>query len=206
MKVIGLVGESGSGKETFIKFLDRALLELDIKNLDSKQKWPLVHLRFSEVLVKTAKLWNITVNRENLQKLRVVLEKEFGAGLMSQVVKMRVLKNEEVFKNEKRERIYVLDGVRWPSDVKMLEEFSDNLLVYVTRRRELRFEGLKNRKEKANEGAMTWEQFLREESAPNEIHVSYIGETKADSKIENNGTLEEYELNVRKFVDEFLSE
>lgn len=61
---------------------------------------------------------------------------------------------------------------------------------------QVRFERLKIRQEKVGE-AKTFEQFMKEEKAKNEIYIPRIGK-KADFKIENNGTLEEFRQQVNK--------
>jgi dephospho-CoA kinase len=104
-------------------------------------------------------------------------------GILAQLIKDRAFENTA--------RIVVLDGVRWWQDVKMLRELPNNILVYITAPAELRFERLKKRNEKVGEAEMSWEQFLEEEKAENEIYIPKIGE-KADYKILNDKNEEKW--------------
>lgn len=177
--IIGLVGEKGCGKGTFKDLLSEIMPDKKI-----------VHVRFSDVLVETLKLWGIPTSRENLQKLSPAMVRAYGEGTLTRAVKKRV--------EDLEADIVILDGVRWLSDAEMLRQFTRNLLVYVIADAELRFERTKNRKEKAGEENTNWEKFLQEEQAETEKYIPIIG-ALADYKILNNGSLEELREEVKKF-------
>ncbi len=183
MLLIGLVGEKGSGKDTFSKYLTEI----------SNQK--ISHIRFSDLLKETLKLWNIEVSRANLQKLAQVLE-EFGEGTVAKGI-------EKQLKNVNAD-IVILDGIRWKPDLTLLKKFPNHKLIYITADPKLRFERLKSRGEKIGESEMSYEQFLEEEKAPNELLISEIG-VEADIKIENNGTIEEFDLKIEELCSSLLS-
>ncbi len=174
--VLGLVGEKGSGKETFTIFLEE---------LAPNKK--IAHIRFSDLLKETLEDWSLPQTRENLQKLAVVLNTGFGEGTLSHAICERV-------KNTQAE-IIVIDGVRWDSDVELVRTFDKNFLIYITADLETRFERLKKRGEKQDEETTSFEQFKKEEQAPNEILISQIG-SKADFKLENNGSFEELKTKI----------
>jgi len=183
MLLIGLVGEKGSGKDTFAKYLQEI----------SERK--IVHIRFSDLLKQTLKLWDLEITRANLQKLAQVLE-DFGSGTVAHGLEKQIQETEA--------EIIILDGIRWKPDVELLKKFPDHKLVYITASPKLRFERLKNRGEKIGESEMSYEQFLEEEKAPNELLIPEIG-SEADVKIENNGSIEEFDKDIRKFCESALS-
>lgn len=182
MQIIGLVGEKGSGKDTFAKFL----LEISEKSV--------VHIRFSDLLKQTLNIWDIPLTRANLQKLAQILE-DFGEGTIAHGLEKQI--------QETNADIIILDGIRWEPDVKLLKEFPYHKLIYITADPKLRFKRLKTRGEKTGEAEMTLEQFLKEEKAPNELLIPEIG-AKADIKITNNASIEDFKAEIEKFVKEGL--
>jgi dephospho-CoA kinase len=169
---IGLVGEKGSGKGTFVETL-QGIFPIT----------PIGHIHFSDPIVETLNLWGIPITRKNAQDYIKWLEQRYGTGILAQLIKGRAL--------ESAAQIVALDGIRWWQDVKMLRELPNNILVYITAPTELRFERLKKRNEKVGEAEMSWEQFLEEEKAENEIYIPEIGE-KADYKILNDKNEEKW--------------
>ncbi len=182
--VIGLVGEKGSGKETFGKIL---------KKLTRKK---VAHIRFSDLLSETLHSWSLPQTRENLQKLAVVMKDGFGSNTLSNAIYQRI-------KNLKAD-VILIDGVRWESDVSLIRKFEKNLMVYITSDLMLRYERLKKRNQKIDEENTTFEQFMKEEKAENELLIPRIG-AKADYKIINNGTLEQFKKDIRVFAEKFFS-
>lgn len=182
MLLIGLVGEKGSGKDTFAKYL---------QHISSKK---IAHIRFSDLLKETLKLWDLPITRANLQKLAQVLE-DFGSGTVAHGLEKQI--------KESDTEIVILDGIRWKPDVELLQKFSQHKLVYITADSKARFERLKARGEKDGEAEMSYEQFLEEEKAPNELLIPEIG-SKADLKIENNGSIEQFDKEIREFCASFL--
>jgi dephospho-CoA kinase len=183
MILIGLVGEKGSGKDTFTKFLQA----ISNKKIE--------HIRFSDLLKQTLNIWGLPLTRANLQKLAQLLEDGFGSGTVAGGLERKI--------KETAAEIIILDGIRWKPDVKLLNNFPQHILVYITANPELRFQRLKSRGEKAGESEMTFAQFLEEEKAPNELLIGEIG-SEADVKILNDGSLEEFEKKIKEFFDSKL--
>ncbi|MCL5019538.1 MAG: hypothetical protein M1426_03535 [Patescibacteria group bacterium] len=181
--VVGLVGEKGSGKETFGNILKGICPQ---KNID--------HIHLSDILVETLDLWNVPKTRSNLQILAQHMEK-FGKGTLSNAVKKRV--------EGSRAEIVIIDGIRWESDLEMLKSFPKSLLVYITADLNLRYQRTKLRGEKAFEETTSFEQFLKEEKAKNEVLIPKIGKN-ADFKVINNGNLEDLKVQVENFAERFL--
>ena len=201
--VIGLVGENGSGKGTFVKALRKAFPGYRIR-----------HRRFSDLLSKTLRDWSLPKTRRNLQKMAVGMRNEFGpntlAHAMEEVIRRdlieEIAKRDYQDKNRTKSPLVILDGVRWMPDVKMLKKLPNSILCYITADQEIRFTRMKKRKEKKGEAFMTWERFLREEKAPNEVLISHIGKRYANvSVLRNNGTKREFlELAERLIAREIL--
>lgn len=179
MLLIGLVGEKGSGKDTFSKYLQA---------ISTKK---ITHIRFSDLLKQTLKLWDLPTTRHNLQKLAQVLE-DFGSGTVAHGIEKQIKETET--------DIVILDGIRWTPDVELLNKFPHHKLVYITADPKLRFQRLKKRGEKDGESQMSYEQFQQEEKAPNELLIPEIG-SKANFKIENNESIEEYEQQIKDFYN-----
>lgn len=115
----------------------------------------------------------------------------YGEGTLSHAIFERI-------KNLKAD-IIIIDGVRWESDVELVRIFPKNYLIYITADLKTRYERLKKRGEKEGEEETTFEQFVSEENAANELLIPKIGKG-ADFKIENNGSFEELKKEVREFT------
>lgn len=177
--IIGLVGENGSGKDTFTTFFKAAAAPLTVKKL-----------RFSDVLADTLKMWDIELSRSNLQNLAIIMDREYGKGTLTHATEKRI--------KEDGSDIIVLEGVRWHTDIPMLKKFENSYLIYVTADPKIRFDRLKKRGEKAGEAGLTFERFQKEEKAGTETDIPEIG-LKADFKIENNGSLDDFREKVEEF-------
>jgi uridine kinase len=183
--VIGLIGENRSGKGTFVEIL-KAIIPSSIT---------IVRIGFSDAIKETLKIWNISLTRENLQILPQVMDQCFGKGSLSKAVKKQI--------ENRPENIVIADGVRWLTDAAMIRQFHPYLFVYLTANSDKRFERLKSSNEKFGESDTTFDQFLNQEKAPNEVLIPQIG-AEADFKIENNGTPEEYQVKIKEFYEKFL--
>lgn len=183
--VVGIVGENGAGKDSFAESLKAITSDFD----------PVSMHRFSDPIVETADIWGIEKTRENLQALPIVIEERFGRGLLAATVEKRALLD--------RAWVVILNGMRWPADLEMLYRFPKNFLVYVTASQETRYVRMRERKEKAGEDAMSFEEFLRREMALNEVSIQTIG-VEADWKYVNEQSLNELKLAAGNFYLERL--
>lgn len=186
MKVlIGLVGENGSGKDTFTTFFSAQVAPKKVKRI-----------RFSDILAETLNAWGIPTSRANLQNLAIIMDGKYGKGTLTSATSKRIQSN--------KADIIILEGIRWATDVKMLKKFENSILVYVTSDPKIRFERMKKRKEKVGEKDLTFEQFKREEKAKTEIEIPRLG-SKAEFKIENNGSLDEFRKKVEEFCKFYIT-
>jgi dephospho-CoA kinase len=181
-KIIGIVGEIGSGKDTFCNYV--------------KGNYKNVHfLRFSDGLTEALKVFFDDIKREDQQWLSSVLRERFGGDIL---VKALVKKISSI-----SDGIIILNGVRRPDDFEALLGIGGKL-IYVTADIQKRWERVVLRKEKADDD-VPFERFLELCGAEAEQQISIIG-ARADSKLDNNGTKEEFHLKIKELVDKIYVE
>jgi dephospho-CoA kinase len=183
---MGVTGENGSGKGSF----SDALI-----SLASGSSIKLTKVKFSDVLFKTLGDWNIPATRSNLQDLALIMEKQYGEGSLTRAT--------AEFVDKIKSDVIIVEGVRWNSDVRMIRSFKANAIVYITASPKIRFERMRKRKEKVGESSLTYKQFLKEDGAKNETYIKKIGK-KADFKIENDGSVKDFEKKVGEFYKKFV--
>ena len=178
MKVIGLVGEKGSGKQTFVNFIKEVNPDLNIRQV-----------RFSDILAQTLMLWDIPITRANLQKLSLIMNDGFGTKALANAAKFSIEGDSA--------DIIIFDGVRRLAEYQLVKNMPDSILIYITADQQLRHQRLKLRSEKVGEVGLSFEQFLEEEKSKAESEIPQISK-KADFKIENNESLEEFKNKIRQ--------
>lgn len=179
--VIGIIGENGAGKGTLIKMLCEELGE------------GCAVLSTGRILLQTLASWHVPPTRANMQLLPVVMEQAYGIGALARVMSADIAQSQE--------RIVFYDAVRWLSDVQAVRRSEQrNILVYVTAEKQLRYERLRLRRQKAGEEYMTWEQFIAEEEAATEIMIPVLARG-ADTVISNNGNEANLRMQVRALRD-----
>ena len=185
MILIGLLGEKRSGKGTFVNFLTECARPKRVGRI-----------RSVDVLYETLKIWGIDATRMNLTNLAIAMDGAYGKGTLTEAVRQRIAKESS--------DIVIFDGVRWPTDEKLIRSFDKNLIVYVTAGAETRWKRGLKAGEKVGEDKATLEEFLKEEKAKTEEFIPDIG-SRADFKIVNEGTLEDYKKEAQKFCEKFLN-
>jgi len=173
--VIGIIGPPLAGKETCANLFEKLLVE---------DGYSVSRHTFSDILRATLKLWDIVPDRENLQKMAIIMNAEtgFGDGALSRAMRHR-LKNDE-------SDVTILDGVRWLGDEKMIRSLNDEgiktIIIYIEADAKIRYARLKERN-RAGESMTTWEDFLRQEKARTEVDIPDIG-SRAEITLSNNYT------------------
>ncbi len=181
MKTIALVAEKGAGKGLFVEIIKRLMPDKRI-----------VSVRFSDVLCDILDILGKEKSRHNISTLATVLRDAFqDEGLLTSVMRTRLQGMDA--------DIVFLDGLRKEKEISLVRE-RDGLLVYIAADARIRFERSSQRAEKSDEMGMTWEQFNAQEQMATEVSIRNIGETLADVKLENNGTVEEFERVVKSFI------
>jgi len=182
--VIGLIGEKSAGKGTVAKYLI--------------EKYGAKHYGTSRILKRTIEDLHLPTTRDNHIKLALVLKEGFWPSIVIDAL----IKDME----QDSADITIADGIRMHGDVAPFKEkYGNNFyLLYVTADMKLRYERSKQRKEKAGEDAMSFEQFLNEEARLTEISIHEIGE-KADFQIVNNGGPEELIAQLEAVMEKIYS-
>jgi uridine kinase len=182
--VIGLVGAKGSGKGTFTPLLRQVIKPRHVELVKTV-----------DLLFDVLALWNLPATRENLQKMAGGMREVFGNDVLIQAIAKKVHDNPS--------EIIIVDSIRWHADQEMIKSFPQHLMVYIKASPEIRYNRLINRNEKVGESEMSFEQFMKEEQAITEQFIPEIGQ-QADFIIENESTLEDFEKQVKEFVEKFL--
>ncbi len=188
MQIFGLVGEKGSGKQTFVNFIKQIASSYSPHN-DKGEVLKIRQVRFSDILAETLIMWDIPITRANLQKLALMMSETFGQTALAKAAKFSV--------EGDTADIVIFDGVRREAEARLVRSFKNSTLIYITAGQKLRYQRLKTRSEKVGEVGLTFEQFLKEEKSKAEKDIPQISK-KADIKIENNGTLEEFKAKIQK--------
>ncbi|MDO8618750.1 MAG: hypothetical protein Q7R49_02265 [Candidatus Daviesbacteria bacterium] len=180
-KVIGLVGEKGSGKQTFVNFLKDIATDLKISQV-----------RFSDILAQTLLIWDLPVTRSNLQKLSIAMNDTFGEKTLAHAAEFNIATDTA--------DVIILDGARQKEQIEMIKAQIGSVLIYITAERDLRYKRLKKRSEKVGETGLSFEQFMKEEEVKTETEIPKLGK-KAEIKIENNGTLQDFKEKIQAFYN-----
>ncbi len=189
-KVIGLVGEKGSGKQTFVNFL-KEILRLPSVAQDYSKETQIRQVRFSDILAQTLMIWDIPNTRANLQKLSLIMEEGFGQASLANAAKFSI--------EGDHAEVLIFDGIRRQTELDLVKNMPNSILIYITADQKLRYERLKLRSEKVGEVGLTFEQFLEEEKSKAEINIPTLGK-KADKRLENNGSLEEFKNKIKELI------
>ncbi len=178
--IIGLIGETGSGKDTFCERIKKTVEE------------PVFCFRFSDPLSEILMIIFSEIKKEEQQWLVALLRERFGENVLGDIIVRRI---KEVDKG-----LVILNGVRMPQEVKMLKAMGGKT-VYITADSKTRWERVSRRAEKKDDPS-SYEEFLGKEKAKSEIKISEIGK-KADIKIENNGSIEDFYKKIDTVIKSF---
>ena len=72
--------------------------------------------------------------------------------------------------------------------------------MFIAADQKLRYERRRQTSEKPDEINMTWEQFIEQGNADPQKEIRTIGETMADVTLENNGSAQDFELQIKEFI------
>lgn len=133
--IIGLTGSLAAGKGIVSDFL--------------KEKG-FVYLSLSDELREIAKERKIELTRENLQNLGNILREAEGAGFLAKRIYDKI-----VSQNYKKA---IVDGIRNPSEIRVLKKIRDFYLISVDASQQIRFRRLVSRARESD--PLDWESFL----------------------------------------------
>jgi dephospho-CoA kinase len=177
--ILGFVGDLAGGKGTICKYL--------------AEKYGTPSYRFSTMLRDMLDRIYVDKSRENLQELSTFLREHFGQDVMSRVIAEDVARDTH--------EIIAVEGVRRPTDITYLQKNPGFHLIYITADTKLRHERLVKRNENPGDDKKTFEEFLQDEQAEADRMIKELGE-KAEFKIENNGTFEEFYSQMENILEQ----
>ncbi len=184
-QVIALVGPIASGKGSVIDVLKENGYDC---------------LSLSDVVRERAKEWGLPLTRENLQDVGDKLRKNFGPGILAELISSYILKHPE--------KKYIVDGVRNPAELLFLKKKFSTYTVGVTASADKRFELMRKR-------AREWDPKTREEFDQVEARDRGVGQEEygqqvqacldmADIVIDNNGFLSDLQTNIGYFLPKII--
>ncbi len=171
--VIGIIGAPLAGKETCANLFEKLLIE---------DGYSVSRHTFSDILRDTLALWNIPPDRENLQKMAIIMNAEtgFGDGTLSRAMKQRLM-------NDTAD-VTIIDGIRWLGDEAMIRDLNEDgaktIFIYIEASAEIRYARLMER-DRDDESATTREEFLKQDNARTEVDIVEIG-ARAEIILQNN--------------------
>lgn len=177
--IIGLVGEKLAGKDTVANYL--------------VQKYDAGHFRFTHILDAILEELDLPLSRVNEIDLGLALRKVFGEHVLINALEKRVKKSLSGFN--------VINGIRM-DEMEVVKQWGAKI-IYITAPLEQRFDRYLKRKEKADDGQMTIEQFKVQESGPTEQRIPELG-LNADYRIDNIGSLEELYKKIDTIIKPLL--
>lgn len=181
--IIATVAEKGAGKGLFVEILKKLLPDRTVVMIRSSDPWrEILHILGKEE------------SRDNISTTATALRAAFhddGILLPALRNRLRTIDADMV----------VLDGLRKPEELALVRKLG-GVVVYIAADPKIRFERRSMKAETTDEEGMSWEQFMRQEQATTETSIRSMGETMADVRIENNGTVEEFETAIKKFLEE----
>lgn len=164
---LGLIGEKGGGKDTVVKYL--------ASHYQAKV------LGVGDVVTELLNVLRLPVTRENLINLAEAIRGTFGENALQEglLAKLQAAPN----------KLCIINGARKPAEIEQLKKLGAKIW-YVTAPMELRFERLKQRRQKSDDKTQTFEQFRKQETLITEQFISELGK-HANVIMTNTGTKQE---------------
>jgi dephospho-CoA kinase len=179
MKIIGVIGQNGSGKDEVLKYL--------------KAKYNIPFLSTGDMVREIAAKEGKAPTRENLGEISERYFREFGRGCFVKLAAGKIRENNW--------KIGGITGIRALEDVEVLKSGfgSDFILinVYVSDPQE-RYRRMVKRGE--GRDPQSYEQFLRQDAAEEELFHIRSAVPRADYSIANNTTLDGLHSEIDRLV------
>ena len=179
-KIVGLVGETGSGKDTSCDYFKK-----NYKNVFC--------FRFSNPLSDVLRIFFDEIKKEDQQWLAPILRERFGNNILGKAIKKKI--------KSIKKGIIILNGVRMWEEYKMIKSLRGKI-IYITADSKIRWQRISKRGEKKDD-KIPYQKFLKMEKAETEILIPKIGK-KADFKIENNGSKQNLNQEIRQIVNKII--
>jgi dephospho-CoA kinase len=183
--IIGITETNGSGKGTVVKRLVK--------------RWGFDHQSARAVITREIKKRKLPVNRNNLIEVAYDLRTKYGPDIFAK----RMYKKAKEGGGKQ-----VLESLRSPAEVEFLRQKQKKfMLLAVDANIKLRFQRIKKRGSATdNETFISFKEKEEREMESNDPNSQNIGACIeiADSKIENNGTIEKLNNRVDEIIKEVL--
>lgn len=181
MRVIGAVGQNGSGKDEVLKYL--------------RAKYGVPFLSTGDMVREIAANEGVEPTRDNLGKISDRYFREFGKGYFVKLLADKI--------QHTGWKVAGISGIRALEDVSMLKDIfgKDFVLinVYITDP-QVRYSRMTKRNEERD--PHSYEEFLRQDKAEEELFHIKEAEKLADYSISNDGTLDNLHLEIDRLVSD----
>ncbi|MDB4940186.1 MAG: dephospho-CoA kinase [Candidatus Doudnabacteria bacterium] len=174
---LGIAGQLLSGKSSASNFL--------------VQRFKAEHLRFSKLLDEMLDILDLEKNRFNEQQMGVLVKELFGEESLSNALKARAELSEK--------NVILFDGLRKKQEVDFLRQLPGFKFIYIKASPEIRYQRMRNRKEKVGESEQTYEEFLKSEAHEADKQIAQL-EQLADFVISNESTPEQFEALLTRLL------
>ena len=179
--VLGILGEKFSGKDVATEYL--------------AGRFDTFSIRHSYILDEILATLGLPVSRRNEIDLGMALRGPFGTSVVGRAVEKRV--------KESDKDLRIIQSIRFQEEFDIAKKLGA-IIIYLTASPDLRYQRAMARKEKADDQAHSYEEFLEmEEKEPTEIGIPALGQ-QADYRIENNGTLEELHQKLDELMGKLI--
>lgn len=179
--IIGIAGKMASGKGTVASFLNK--------------KYNAQRIKASKPLRNILDQFYIPQKRENLQKLSTLLRNGFGKNILINRVVREM--------SDSQENILVFDGIRLAIDLATLRTLPHFIFIYVDLSPEERYKRYVQRGENPGDAEMSYEEFLKEDSAEPEQEIESLKE-QADYCISSSAPLEQFNQELDSLFQKIL--
>jgi hypothetical protein len=181
---VGVIARNKAGKGTVSDIIQEVLaphgLTVETVNYSDSLKGTLLH-----------GLTCLTRERATYDELSRVFREGFGQDILAREVDARARRSSA--------HIVVLAGMRRPPEMPLVRSLPNSHILYLTAPVQRRWEWTRLKNERPGDADKTLEQFLLEEQDECHQFIEEIGE-QADSRIDNNGTLDEFKHTIRLMV------
>lgn len=177
-KIIGLVGPIAAGKGTVAAYL--------------ADKYQAKLYGFSAPLRDIVSRLHLEPSRANLADLSTCLRAQFGQDLISKTIRQDM--------DADTADTLVLDGIRRPSDIALIQSLPGFVLWAVNASAETRYRRLTQRQQNSDDQQKTFEQFLTDEQSESDKTIADVM-NHASLTLDNSGDLDK----LHQQIDNLMS-
>lgn len=177
--LIGVAGRMASGKGSVAKYM--------------QQCCGAERHRSSDPLRQVVDIFALPQSRENLSRLSTFLRQTYGEHIIAHAM-VRLLE-------QAKSEFALFDGMRRLIDLETFRPMPHFTFVFVDCDQRTRYQRYISRNENPGDAEMSWEEFIRRDTAETEEQIDLLKE-HADYVIDNNDSYEELERRIEAVVNE----